>query len=150
MQTATTTHLAGPGWTRPLPATLDSPQTLVLAFGASQLAVDAPALRALVDAFPQSVVLGCSTAGEIAGPEVNDGSLSVAGAGIAMLPTYFVGDELRRGALLQVLPGHEPEALGIHAVYLSRQHQPLPLRLLVDFLAERFGGDTAPWDRPMP
>lgn len=73
---------------------------------------------------------------------------ALAGAGIAMLPTYFVGDELRRGALVRVLPAHEPETPGIHAVYLSRQHQPLPLKLLVDFLAERFGGDVAPWDLP--
>lgn len=73
---------------------------------------------------------------------------ALAGAGIAMLPTYFVGDELLRGALVRVLPDHEPEPLGIHAVYLSRQHQPLPLKLLIDFLAERFGGDVAPWDRP--
>ncbi|GCL64657.1 FIST signal transduction protein [Pseudaquabacterium pictum] len=78
MQTATTTHLAGQGWTQPLPTALDSAQTLVLAFGSSQLAADAPALRALVEAFPKAVVLGCSTAGEIAGPEVNDDSLSVA------------------------------------------------------------------------
>ncbi|GCL64660.1 LysR family transcriptional regulator [Pseudaquabacterium pictum] len=75
---------------------------------------------------------------------------AMAGAGIAMLPTYFVGDELRRGTLVRVLPGHAPEALGIHAVVLTRQHQPLPLRLLVDFLADRFGGDTAPWDQPIP
>ncbi|MBT9598588.1 MAG: LysR family transcriptional regulator [Vitreoscilla sp.] len=73
---------------------------------------------------------------------------ALAGAGIAMLPTYFVGDELRRGALVRLLPDHEPEPLGIHAVYLSRQHQPLPLKLLIEFLAERFGGDVAPWDRP--
>lgn len=72
---------------------------------------------------------------------------ALAGAGIAMLPTYFVGDELRRGALVRLLPDHEPEPLGIHAVYLSRQHQPLPLKLLIEFLAERFGGDVAPWDR---
>jgi DNA-binding transcriptional LysR family regulator len=72
---------------------------------------------------------------------------ALAGAGIAMLPTYFVGDELMRGKLVRVLPDHEPEPLGIHAVYLSRQHQPLPLKLLIDFLAERFGGDVAPWDR---
>ncbi len=72
---------------------------------------------------------------------------ALAGAGIAMLPTYFVGDELTRGTLVRVLPDHEPEPLGIHAVYLSRQHQPLPLKLLIDFLAERFGGDVAPWDR---
>ncbi len=72
---------------------------------------------------------------------------AVAGAGIAMLPTYFVGEELQRGTLVRVLPDHEPETLGIHAVYLSRQHQPLPLKLLVDFLAERFGGEHAPWER---
>jgi DNA-binding transcriptional LysR family regulator len=72
---------------------------------------------------------------------------ALAGAGVAMLPTYFVGEDLARGALLQLLPDHEPEPLGIHAVYLSRQHQPLPLRLLIEFLAERFGGDEAPWDR---
>ncbi len=73
---------------------------------------------------------------------------ALAGAGIAMLPTYFVGDELARGTLVRVLPDHEPEPLGIHAVYLSRQHQPRPLTLLIDYLAQRFGGDTAPWDRP--
>lgn len=73
---------------------------------------------------------------------------ALAGAGIAMLPTYFVVDELRRGTLVRVLPAYEPETLGIHAVFLSRQHQPLPLKLLVDFLAERFGGNAAPWDVP--
>jgi DNA-binding transcriptional LysR family regulator len=75
---------------------------------------------------------------------------ALAGAGIAMLPTYFVGDDLARGRLVRLLPEHEPETLGIHAVYLSRQHQPQPLKLLIDFLAERFGGDVAPWDRLPP
>ncbi len=75
---------------------------------------------------------------------------ALAGAGIAMLPTYFAGDDLARGSLVRVLPDHEPEPLGIHAIYLSRQHQPLPLTLLIDFLADRFGGDTAPWDQPAP
>ena len=73
---------------------------------------------------------------------------ALAGAGIAMLPTYFVGDDLTRGTLVRLLPDHEPEPLGIHAVYLSRQHQPQPLKLLIDFLVERFGGDIAPWDLP--
>jgi DNA-binding transcriptional LysR family regulator len=75
---------------------------------------------------------------------------ALAGAGIAMLPTYFVGDDLQRGALVRLLPGHEPEPLGIHAVYLSRQHQPQSVRLLIEFLAERFAGDVAPWDEPPP
>lgn len=72
---------------------------------------------------------------------------ALAGAGIAMLPTYFVGEELARGTLVRLLPDHEPDVLGIYAVYLSRQHQPLPLKLLIEFLSERFGGDVAPWDR---
>ncbi|QTN22103.1 LysR family transcriptional regulator [Rhizobacter sp. AJA081-3] len=69
------------------------------------------------------------------------------GGGIAQLPTYFVADDLVQGRLVRVLPAHEPEVLGIHAVYLSRQHQPLLLRVMLDFLAERFSGELAPWDR---
>lgn len=70
----------------------------------------------------------------------------LSGAGIGMLPTYYVGEDLRTGRLVQLLPDHEPEVFGIYAIYLSRQHQPLALRLLVDFLAARFAGETAPWD----
>lgn len=72
---------------------------------------------------------------------------ALAGAGIAMLPTYYVEEDLSQGTLQQVLPAYELDAMNIHAVYLSRRHQPLSLRLLVEFLAERFGGNTAPWDR---
>jgi DNA-binding transcriptional LysR family regulator len=72
---------------------------------------------------------------------------ALAGAGIAMLPTYYVGDAFERGALVPLLPELQPEPLGIHAVYLSRRHQPQALRLLIEFLAERFGGELAPWDR---
>lgn len=72
---------------------------------------------------------------------------ALAGGGIAMLPTYFIADDLREGRLVRVLPDHEPETMGIHAVWLSRQHTPQALRLLIDFLAERFGGELPPWDR---
>ncbi|MDP9994005.1 DNA-binding transcriptional LysR family regulator [Variovorax boronicumulans] len=72
---------------------------------------------------------------------------ALAGAGIAMLPTFYVTDELARKQLQIVLPAYTLDALDIQAVYLSRRHQPLPLRKLVEFLSERFGGDTAPWDR---
>lgn len=70
----------------------------------------------------------------------------LAGAGVGMLPTYYLGDELRSGALVPLLPEFEPEVLGIHAIYLSRAHQPLALRLLLDDLAARFGGPMPPWD----
>jgi DNA-binding transcriptional LysR family regulator len=68
------------------------------------------------------------------------------GAGIALLPTYFVSEDLVQGGLVSVLPEFEPEPLGIHVVYLSRQHQTQLLRLMIDFLVERFGGAQAPWD----
>jgi DNA-binding transcriptional LysR family regulator len=68
------------------------------------------------------------------------------GGGIGILPTYFVGEQLKQGQLVRVLPALEPEPLGVHAIFLSRQHQPLAVRLLVQFLADRFGGDEPPWD----
>ncbi|MBB3230137.1 LysR family transcriptional regulator [Halomonas stenophila] len=71
---------------------------------------------------------------------------ALAGAGVAMLPTYFVADDLRQGRLVPVVPTWEPEPLAIHAVYLSRRYQPLLLRAMIDFLVERLGGDVAPWD----
>lgn len=72
---------------------------------------------------------------------------TLSGAGIGMLPTYYLGDDLRSGRLVQLLPDYEPEVLGIHAIYLSRQHQPLALRLLLEFLVTCFAGEQAPWDR---
>ena len=74
---------------------------------------------------------------------------ALAGAGIALLPTYYVVEELRLGKLVRLLPDHEPEPLGIHAVYLSRQHQPQALRLLIEALSQRFGGASPPWDRSL-
>ncbi len=56
----------------------DSPQTLVLVFGPSEC-LDAPdMISMLAGAYPQSHILGCSTAGEIYGTEITDGTLSVA------------------------------------------------------------------------
>ena len=36
----------------------------------------------------------------------------LSGAGIGMLPTYYVGDDLRSGRLLPLLPDHEPRGNG--------------------------------------
>jgi DNA-binding transcriptional LysR family regulator len=72
---------------------------------------------------------------------------TLAGAGIALLPTYLASAQLVQGRLVHLLPEYEPEALGIHATYLSRQHQPQLLRVMLDFLTARFGDDVAPWDR---
>lgn len=68
----------GSGWSGPLPTALDGPRTLVLAFAAPQFRADAAPFAALDRAFPQALLIGCSTAGEIAGSQVHDASLSVA------------------------------------------------------------------------
>jgi hypothetical protein len=66
------------GWNQPLPAELNSPQTLVLAFSASEFADDPRPFAELAQALPDAVLVGCSTSGEIAGTQVHDASISVA------------------------------------------------------------------------
>ena len=78
MQVTRVEYHTATGWAHALPAELDSPRTLVLAFGAWSLRdKDAP-FAELRRAFPHSVLAGCSTAGEIAGAHVHDASVSVA------------------------------------------------------------------------
>lgn len=60
------------------PAQLDSPSTLIIAFGSSNLIDDDTPLRALANRFPSSKLVGCSTSGEIFGTTVSDDTLSVA------------------------------------------------------------------------
>lgn len=74
----TVTYRTGMGWDSQLPAAMDGPQTLVLAFAASEFAANPAPFAQLAAAFPQSVLVGCSTSGEIAGTQVHDASVSVA------------------------------------------------------------------------
>lgn len=77
MQITHLRHDAERGWQPPLPVHLDSPQTLLMAFGARRPFADGMALRELRLAMPSSVLLGCSTAGEIGPDGVGDDGLSV-------------------------------------------------------------------------
>ncbi len=83
MQIETLIHRLGAGWSRKLPTKLDSERTLVVAFGASQYAEHPEALAELAAAFPRSAVVGCSSAGEIHGDAIADGTLVVAVARFA-------------------------------------------------------------------
>ncbi len=74
----TFTYTADAGWSAERLPALDSPSTLVLAFGASEFFDDPGALAELSRAYPKSHLIGCSTAGEIFGAAVTDLSLSVA------------------------------------------------------------------------
>jgi hypothetical protein len=65
-------------WSAPFDRSWDSERTLVLVFGASNLAEESSPVVELANAFPRSHVLGCSTAGEILGAKLGDGGLAVA------------------------------------------------------------------------
>ncbi len=73
---AITYDVAERRWSARFPAG-DSPRTLVTAFGSSELANRPDVLVELARAYPRSLVVGCSTAGEIHGNVVRDGSLAV-------------------------------------------------------------------------
>lgn len=63
---------------------------------------------------------------------------AVAGVGVVQLPRMMVAEQIERGELAQVLPGWQPQREIIHVVFASRRGQLPAVRLLIDFLAERF------------
>lgn len=72
-----------------LPTELDSPSTLVLVFSGQPAAAVADPVQALRHAFPQAVITGCSTAGEVLGDTVRDGGISVAVARFERTPLFL-------------------------------------------------------------
>jgi hypothetical protein len=92
------------GWSDKTFPSIDSEKTLVIVFGASDF-VDRPeAIRELVQAYPKSQIIGCSSSGEIFGTNIADGSLSV---GVVQFETGSV-----KTALAQVESPDESYAVG--------------------------------------
>ena len=71
------------GWSGPWPAGMDSPSTLAVIFGGCPSREAEAAVGEVAARLPNSVIAGCSTAGEIHGEHVTDASLSVAIASFA-------------------------------------------------------------------
>ncbi len=59
--------------------------------------------------------------------------------GVALLPTFIVGDALQTGALRTVLTDHAPLDLTLFALYPRHRHLSVKLRHFVDLLVARFG-----------
>jgi DNA-binding transcriptional LysR family regulator len=70
------------------------------------------------------------------------------GLGLANLPTFLVGADLKAGTLATVLDAFVAQDLSISAVYPHSRHLSPTVRAFVDFLADRFGPDPY-WD-PAP
>lgn len=65
-------------------------------------------------------------------------SITLAGGGISLQPSFMVAEDIRSGRLVEVLPGYRSIELGIYAVYPSRKQLAPKVRALINFLAERF------------
>jgi DNA-binding transcriptional LysR family regulator len=74
----------------------------------------------------------CSNNGEV----LKDAA--VRGLGITLLPTFIVEAELEQGLLQIVLPDYQATELAISVIYPVNRHLSTKVRLLVDFLKERF------------
>lgn len=70
---------------------------------------------------------------------------TIAGAGVAMLPSYQAGTHIKSGELIRLLAHAEPRRMNMYAVYASRKHMPSALRSLLDFLVLKFP-ETPEWD----
>ncbi|TCJ14992.1 LysR family transcriptional regulator, partial [Parasulfuritortus cantonensis] len=68
------------------------------------------------------------------------------GLGVILLPTFYVAEALRQGALVPVLADHAWPELSVYAVYPPTRHLSGRVRGFIDFLAERLAGEPY-WDR---
>ena len=73
-------------------------------------------------------------------------SVATSSLGVALLPSFIVGDDLRSGRLERVMPAWRvAEEPSVHAVYPAGRNLSPKVRVFIDFLAARFG-ETPYWD----
>ncbi|WP_120497256.1 LysR family transcriptional regulator [Kiloniella sp. EL199] len=70
----------------------------------------------------------------------------VAGVGIGRLPTFIAAEEITAGRLEALLPQYQLPSQTIHAVFPERRHLPAKVRVFVDFLVDKLGGDHPYWE----
>jgi len=82
--------------------------------------------------------------------QINNGDAirisALAGAGVAILPTFLIAEDIAEGRLVPLLPGYDTLFGGIYALYPHSRHLSPKIRAFVDFLAARFGS-VPEWDR---
>lgn len=71
---------------------------------------------------------------------------ALAGVGIARLSTYLVGDDLRAGRLVRLLPDQPCEGSELFAIYSDKRNLSPKVRAFIDFLVARLG-PVPPWER---
>jgi DNA-binding transcriptional LysR family regulator len=65
---------------------------------------------------------------------------ALAHQGIILQPAFLVGDDLAAGRLVELMPEYHVLELGIYALYPTRKHVAPKVRVMVDFLLQKFAG----------
>jgi DNA-binding transcriptional LysR family regulator len=60
--------------------------------------------------------------------------LALSGAGIALLPDFFVAENVRDGRLIRLLQHAESPEFGMYLLYPQTRHLPTQVRAFIDFL----------------
>ncbi len=68
------------------------------------------------------------------------------GLGFACVPAFVAGEALRSGRLIRLLASFEPDPYNVHVLYPHSRHLAAKVRLLVDFLSERYR-QTPHWEQ---
>jgi len=68
-------------------------------------------------------------------------ALAVAGLGLARLADYHIATELESGQLVALLDDYELDREPIYAVYASKRHLSVRVRLFLDFVGTRLAAD---------
>lgn len=71
---------------------------------------------------------------------------TLAGIGIARLSSYLVGDDIRAGRLVRLLPDYSDEGSDIFAIYSDKRNLAPKVRAFIDYLVDHFGA-VPPWER---
>ena len=70
---------------------------------------------------------------------------TLAGLGVSRLSTYLIGNDLRKGRLVRVLPDYEDNGSDIYAVYSARRNLAPKVRAFIDHLVNEFS-PVPPWE----
>ena len=73
---------------------------------------------------------------------------AIAGAGLALQPTFIASNAISSGQLTQVLADLELKPLGLYAVYAHRKLLPSKVRCFIDFI-ENYYGSPPTWDQSL-
>ncbi|MEW6121930.1 MAG: LysR family transcriptional regulator [Pseudomonadota bacterium] len=106
--------------------------------------------RAIVWSFESHAIDACPATGNAStnqAPMLRE--LGLRGVGIIRVADFVASEDIRTGALVQLLPDftHEPRQ-PIFAVYQRQPEQSLRIRTFVDFLHQKFS--NSPWRMPRP